>query len=284
MPKQSEVIYHTPRQPRQLRLDTTTQCNAHCLACHRFLTERKGEMPRELIEQILKDISGWQKPLEEIVPVNYGEFFLRKDWYEILRMIATKLPNTEITLATNGSLVDEEVITKLCEIPNFRVINFSVNAYYDETYEQFMGLKADVIPQIRKAISIFRVLRPDIRRKASMIFDPQYMTDLDRDYFEWYWKEWAEVWIIAAASAGRPDKTPTNPVILPCRSIFSDIVVGYDGKISSCCFDANFSLDLGYYKNNLFGSWHSPELEELRKLHNERQREKIPLCSCCTFA
>ena len=281
MPSLSELTYRTPGQPRQLRLDTTTACNAHCLSCHRFLTRRKGEMPLELIEQLINDVSKWREHLEEIVPVNYGEFFLRKDWYEIMRLIAQKLPTTEITLATNGALVDEEVVKKLCQIPNFRVINFSVNAFYDETYEKFMGLKADVIPKMRKAVSMFRVLRSDIRLKVSFIFDPEYQTDLERDYFEWYWKGWAETWVIAAASAGR-GKKPVSPVTLPCRSIFSDIVVGYDGKISSCCFDADFSIPLGKYNGNLLENWHSPELTELRRKHNERQREG--LCKICTFA
>ena len=135
---------------------------------------------------------------------------------------------------------------------------------------------------MRKAVAMFRVLRPDIRLKVSMIFDPQYMTDLERDYFEWYWKGGAEVWICAAASAGRLDKKPVHPVTLPCRSIFSDIVVGYDGKINSCCFDAGFNLDLGHYNGSLLDNWHSLELTELRRKHNEREREG--LCGVCTFA
>jgi len=250
-------------------------------------------MPSELIEQILNDVSRWHKPLEEIVPVNYGEFFLRKDWFDIMRLISRKLPNTEITLATNGALVGQETVMKLCQIPQVRVINFSVDAYYDETYERFSGLPKETIPKIRQAMAQIKILRPDIRLKVSMVFDPVYQTDLERDLFEWYWQgavTWnpmlrkPDVWVIAAASAGRPDKKPVHPVALPCRSIFDAIVIGYDGKISSCCFDAGFVIDLGYYKGNLLGSWHGPELTELRKTHNEHRRGEIELCRKCTFA
>lgn len=284
MPSINEIKYPTPSQPRQIRFDSTTRCNAHCLSCHRFLSERKGEMPTSLIEQILLDAASFPQPLDEIVPVNYGEFFLRQDWFEILVKIAQILPYTKITLATNGALVNEGVVQKLCKIPNFSVINFSVNAYYDETYENFMGLKPDTIIKIRKAIALFRILRPDIRLKVSMVFDPVYQTDLERDYFEWYWKGWAETWVIAAASANRPDKKPIKPVLLPCRSIFSDFVVGYDGKLSTCCFDPNMNLDLGFYSGKLLSDWHNDKITELRKLHNEHRRTEVELCRGCTFA
>jgi len=249
-------------------------------------------MPFDLIKQVINDVARWEKPLDEIVPVNYGEFFLRKDWFDILTLIAQKLPATEITLATNGALVSESVVFKLCSIPNFRVINFSVNGYFAETYEKFMGLKADTIKGIRKAIAQFKVLRPDIRLKASMVFDPMYQSDLERDFFEQYWAgavSWnpmlnkPDVWAIAAASCGRG--TPIKiPRVLPCRSIFSDFVIGYDGKLSSCCFDAGMVLDLGNYSGDTRKDWDNGKLTDLRRLHNENRREEIPLCRDCSFA
>src|SRR3972149_11679590 len=113
MPSVKEVKYEASRQPRQIRLDTTTRCNAKCLSCHRHISKRKGEMPFDMIIDIVNDVAKWQKPLEEIVPVNYGEFFMRKDWYEILQLITNKLPATTITLATNGYYCNEEVVAKL---------------------------------------------------------------------------------------------------------------------------------------------------------------------------
>ena len=284
MPKYSDITYPTLPQPRQVRLDSTTKCQAHCLSCHRFLTKRKGEMPIELIKQILDDVSKWHPPLREVVPVNYGELFLREDWYSILYMIAQKLPFTQIVIPTNGSFMTEEVIKLLCSIPTLKLINFSINAYFDETYEKFMGLKAENIPKIRKAVAYFKILRPDILLWASMVFSPLYQTDLERDMFINYWYGVALPQILAPSSAGRPDMKPCYPVKLPCRSIFEDMVIGYDGKISSCCFDADFSLDLGYLENGIMASWHNPELTELRRKHNEQRREEIGLCASCTSA
>ena len=283
MPKQTEVFYSTPNQPRQVRLDTVgNACNAFCLSCHRFLSSRKGDMSISMIAQILEDISQWNTPLTEIVPVNYGELFMRKDWYLILTMLANKLPRTGIVLPTNGALLDADKVSQLCRIPTLRIINFSINAFFDETYEEFMGLKAENIRKIEVLIKQLKAERPDIVIWASMVFDPQYCSDLQRDAFINHWRQFAFPQIIPAASAGRGTQIKILRTI-PCRSIFSDFVIGYDGKLSSCCFDANMHLDLGYFTNNIKGDWRNPKLENLRKLHNQHRRQEIPLCKDCTY-
>mgnify|MGYP001576589479 FL=1 len=198
-------------------------------------------------------------------------------------MISQKLPRTRIVLPTNGSLVDEQATKKLCEILTLRIINFSVNAYFDETYKAFMGLPPETKDRIYKAIQTIKVLRPDILIRVSIVFDPMYQTDLERDLFYLYWKKVAEVWVLPAASAGRPEKQPCNPVIVPCGSLFSDIVIGFDGKLSSCCFDSGFRLDCGVYTGDLKADWNNKQLQELRAIHNAHKRDTIPLCRSCTF-
>jgi len=281
MPSINEVGYRTPSQPRQVRLDTTTRCNARCLSCHRHLSKRKGEMPTELIDQILNDISGWSTPLGEIVPGNFGELFLREDWAWILKMIASRLPQTPITLATNGTLLDEDGVKLLCEIPTIKVINFSINAYFDETYSTFTGLNPANIPLIRTKMATIKALRSDIILWASMVFDPINQTLIERDNFVAYWGDIAWPKVNLVVSAGRGEVTPVK---LPCRSLFSDIVIGYDGKLSSCCFDPSFSLGLGYYSGDLLKDWQNPKLKKLRRIHNEYKREEINLCKQCTFS
>ena len=278
-----DIGYSTSLQPRQMRLDSITKCNAKCLSCHRFKSERQGEMSSELLNEILDDVSKWQRPLTEIIPVNYGEFFLREDWYDNLVKINTKLPATQIVIPTNGTQFNDETIDKICRIPSVRIINFSVNAYFAETYKNFTGLPPENIDKIRRAVARLRILRPDITLWASMVFNPQYQTDLERDLFINYWAGWAVPQILPAASANRNGKL-VHPVKLPCRSIFSDFVIGYDGKLSSCCFDSNFSIDLNYYSGDILKDWHNSELENLRKLHNTGRRTEVDLCEHCTFA
>ncbi len=173
-------------QPQQIRLDTTTACNAKCDSCHRFTTDRKGTMPVELYTEIINDISRWEEPLFELIPVNYGEFFLYEHWFDLLNLIKEKLPRTRVAIPTNGSLIDEETIKKLITIPNIWVINFSINGFFKETYESFMGLPAENMDRIHRTVMRLKTLRPDITIRQSMVFDPRYSTDLERDVFEDY--------------------------------------------------------------------------------------------------
>ena len=282
MPSESNITHNLSPQPRQLRFDTTTQCNAHCASCHRFLSNRIGEMPPDMIIKILKDVARWDEPLKEIIPVNYGEFFLRQDWLWILQMIERYLPRTKIVLPTNGSLLDDKKIDELCQIQTIDIINFSINAYFDETYEAFMQLPASTMDKIRHTMERIRVLRADITLWSSIVFDPSYHTDAEREFFFGYWKDISYPQILTATSANRGLKLLRSPLI-PCRSLFSDIVIGFDGKLSSCCFDSSFSLDLGEYSGDLLKDWHNPKLEAFRQLHNEHRRGEIELCRNCSF-
>jgi len=282
--RQTQVKYEIPSQPRQVRFDSTTKCNAMCYSCHRFFSKRKGEMPLELITDLLNDISNWKKPLEEIVPVNYGEFFQRKDWFEILDATASSLPHTQIVIPTNGILLTPEKIEYLVKIPTIKIINFSLNAFFDETYEAFTGISSTELHKIESKMKQIKMERPDIDIRISMVFDPEYQTDYEKDMFLNYWSKWGSVWFLSASSAGRKQKHPYTPVILPCRSIFSDFVIGYDGKLSSCCFDSGFTLDLNFYSGDLLKDWTNEKLTKLRRIHNDHQREQIILCRECTFA
>ncbi len=284
--KYSDIKYDTPSQPHQLRLDTTTRCNAKCLSCHRFNTDRpQGDMGTDLFLEILEDVARWKEPLAEIVPVNYGELLMRKDWAWLLQMISERLPSTRIVLPTNGALFNDDVVETLCKVKTLKTVNFSVNACFDETLWEFAMLRPDLFLRVQLALNHIRALRKDIHKRVSMVFDPMYSTDLERDVFGRFWKHKAdEVAIIPAASAGRSDKKPAIITTIPCRSIFSDIVVGYDRKISSCCFQAGFDMDLGEYRGNLLENWHSPELTELRRMHNEGRRAENEICRGCTFA
>ena len=63
-----------------------------------------------------------------------------------------------------------------------------------------------------------------------------------------------------------------------------DLVIGYDYKLSSCCFDAGFVLDIGEYKGDVLKAWTNGKLNNLRRTHNAGDRQQYPLCAACSFA
>jgi len=282
------VKYNLAEYPRQIRLDTINRCNAKCLPCHLNFQKRPlGKMGMKLLTKILNEVKAWDKPPEEIVPVNFGELFLLKNWYEILKLIEEKLPQTRIALPTNGSLLNNDTVRKLASISTLKWVNFSVNAFFKETYEAFTGLKAGTIDRVKEAIVMLRSMRPDITTCASMIFDTNFQTEMERDLFIQFWSPLASVVSInPAAYCNSPLETPLIPPKTACRSIFDGLTVLYDGKVvTNCCFDASGVLGIGNAtKQPLLEIWRGEKLKELCELHNSGRRGEIELCSRCSFA
>jgi radical SAM protein with 4Fe4S-binding SPASM domain len=244
-------------------------------------------MSIKLIEKILEELSGWEKPLREICPANFGEFLLLENWFEILKLIEEKLPKTRIAFATNGYFLGEDAVHKLVSVKTLGWLNFSVNAYFRETYEQIMGLSAETIAKVKQAAKLIRELRPDIKTCASIVFDTAHVTEAEKQIFVAFWKPLVSVVSVNPTnSCNIPFKKPLFTNKLPCRSIFTDLVVGYDGKIATCCYDANFELDLGYYGEDgtILEIWNGPKFTKLRQTHLEGRRTEIEICKNCTFA
>lgn len=279
------VKYETLPQTKSLHIDTWSYCNASCRFCrYNTLTRPKGKMDMKLLEHILDDAATWPQPLEEIVPIHYGEFFLNPEWYEILKLIERKLPQTAIVLPTNGSMLDPATVLKLTTIRTLRLLNISVNAYFAETYEQLMGLKADTILRIKEAVRYLKVLMSPITVWLSMVYDPSYQTEKEKDLFEQEWQPYGIV-KVHPTSFCRDYRKPAITSKIPCRSIFIDFVFLWDGRVAPCCWDSNGEIIVGdVTKQKILDVWHGEAMNTLRELHNQGRRDEIELCSLCSFS
>lgn len=277
--------YTVPAQPKQVRLEITNKCNAHCITCHRStMTRDLGNMSWELLDKCLNDIRQFPEPLFEVVPSNYGETFMAEQWKEKLQLIAKRLPNTRMVIPTNGTLLTDGYVGELCHIPTLKLVNLSINAFLPETYEFFHKLPAKNLETIKRAAIRIRELRPDITLWMSMVLDSQIQSPKEVDLFIEKWSVIGIPQINPAQYNNRPDRTPIVPVKLPCRSLFSDLVINYDGRATSCCFDSDCQLIIGDSTKSLLDIWHSKEFSELRNRHLQGKREMIPLCRSCTYA
>jgi len=242
-------------------------------------------MDTELLEHILGDAASWSEPLDSIVPIHYGEFFLNPDWYDVLKLIETKLPRTGIVLPTNGSMLDKATVEKLATIRTLVVVSFSVNAFFQETYRELMGLDPANILKIKQAISQLKSLRPTVNTWVSMVHSSLYQTEVERDWFAADWRRHTAQINIVTASYCHDYLTPLIKTNMPCRSIFADLVILSDGRVCSCCWDSDGTTIVGdVTKEKILDIWHGTEMNGLRELHNSGRRNEVALCSECTFS
>ena len=274
-------MYKSPN----LHLEMTAQCCANCVFCgYRYIKRKKGEMSRELISKILDESAGWEKPMNEIVPAHYGEFFLRKDWFEILKEIEEKLPNTSIAIPTNGYPLETDDAVKLAQISTLKYLSFSVYGFFDETYERLIGLPAENMEKIRRFIKVLKPLRNDLRIAVGTTNTPPFMTDYENHLFNEKWQDLAQTHSIMANKQINPELQKTFPYPISCFTIFGSMAILWDGKAVACCFDPNGELEVGdACKEKVLDIWNGEKMKELQRKHVEGLRDEIELCKSCTF-
>lgn len=287
-----KVTYNTPIVPRQVRLELTNFCPYQCVFCHRrHMTREVGYISTGLVEKVIEDIRAFPMPLAEVVPQGWGECFAHPEWFAILELLARKLPSTGIVIPTNGSYLSESVVDRLAQIRTLKVVNLSLNAFFPEVYSAIHGVSPQALERAPSLTQKLRRLRPDVRVWASMVYDSHLQSPLEKEMFEAYWNGLlgaGTAQVVWNQSTGLSAPEKLVPVNHPCRSLFSDMVVLYDGTVATgCCFDAQGHPELvvGHVnRGHLLDHWHSKRYAEIRQLHNQGQRGCLTLCRNCSFA
>lgn len=251
------------------------------------MTREKGHMTTWLFEKCIQDIKAFPEPPKEVVPSNYGETVTYPGWYEALLYLERQLPQVGIVFPTNGTLLGNGNVEKLAKVKTLRLVNISVNALTPETYEAFHGLPKSNLVGIEQAVIKIRALRPDVTLWLSMAQDPTYQSPREVDLFREFWSKYGLVQVNPCQYSNRPGRVPNPPVKHPCRSLWSDLVILWDGRATSCCFTADAQPELlvgDATRQSLMDIWHSKRFNELRRLHGAGRRAELDTCLGCTFA
>lgn len=246
-PSVKSVTQQVREYPRQIRVENCSFCSSACSFCHahggnnplsptaKLTTPRTQFMPWKLYEKLILEIATWPVFLEELVPQNFGEWFLSPNWYDQGLLAERFLPSAKLTVVTTGYSMTPATVDKLCSLGNWKYINFSVNAFFKETYERIHHRSARAVPKVREAIERIKQQRPDVEQHVSMVYDSQFVSELERDLFQSYWAPIVPVSISYASYANNPLRKPQWPVDLPCRSIFDGLTVFTTGDVATTC-------------------------------------------------
>ena len=116
-------------------IEITNRCNLRCPHCASASgVQREDELSRVELQEIfahLKRLGCWK------VTILGGEFLLRKDWFEIASDV--KATGMELTLITNGLLVDDAVRKQFLELEP-QTVGVSLDGATPETYRRQRGV------------------------------------------------------------------------------------------------------------------------------------------------
>ena len=136
--------------PINFMYETTYRCNLKCIHCYNaptkdgmpeLSTEEAGDALQQLAEAGCIQIS-----------LSGGEFFMRGDWYMLLKKIRSL--NFAINILTNGLLLDDDAIEKVAEIRPWQV-SFSIYGATGETHDAVTGARGS----LEKTLRAVRIVR-----------------------------------------------------------------------------------------------------------------------------
>lgn len=120
--------------PLELSIGTTSFCNLNCIQCPRVENE-ENLMPKDIRLDLdyYKGLEPLLRRAKEVSLYGLGEPLIDKDYFEKVKYVTSF--GAEVSLSTNGTLMDEEKCHKLID-SGIRAIGISLDASSPEVYRQ----------------------------------------------------------------------------------------------------------------------------------------------------
>lgn len=169
-----DVNYSRKKYPVMMELELDNICNLECIMCNGELSSsiRKNREKREprkspYGEKFIEEIKEFIPHLKEI-RFNGGEPFLHPLAYKLWELIIKNNPKTKIVIATNGTILNENV-KKILKKGIFH-INFSIDSLQKKVYEQ-IRINAD-FDEVIKNLNYFHNYCKEKKSSLSILVNP----------------------------------------------------------------------------------------------------------------
>jgi MoaA/NifB/PqqE/SkfB family radical SAM enzyme len=272
-------------KPFCVRIENTNICNAHCVMCPRDKMKRgQGVMNMEtyskIIEQCLElgvnyiNLHKYGEPLvDNLLPQRVAE--------------AKRRGIKRITTNTNASLLTPEMSQKLIE-SGLDELFVSIDAINSHTYEKVrLGLNYErVVDNLLKFIEIKNNLKAKTKLIVSFVQSPENIKEV-KGFID-FWKAKADHVSISYAHdwvGAKNNLIVRKRLDWPCRLLFSDLTIAWNGDYLLCCADYDAQAALGNIKDFSLGVFwkNNDKLRLYREKHLNHQAKDLLLCKDCTM-
>jgi radical SAM protein with 4Fe4S-binding SPASM domain len=280
-----------------ISIETILTCNARCVMCVHGEQPMIGTMDEELFRKIVDQAAAMGA--KAVGLSIYGEPFADKNFVERVAYVRAK--GLSYSLFSNGSLLREDRIKRMLDLGGFESINFSVNGFSKEIYENVMP------PLNREKVygKINDFLKQCLAHPGKKPFVRISCVGLDenraeqKDYLD-YWQSRPGVdhvliadqgdWLGELSYGQSQDQNAATrgggvkeAWLSPCQSLWSSLYVYYDGRVSPCCEDAAArNLIIGDCREEALADiWRGHAISALRAQHRNNQRGGHATCGKC---
>lgn len=274
--------------PRRVTLELTNRCNLRCVFCpRRYMESERGDMDLAVAKRLIDEMAD-HRPVQ-LVPFFRGESLLNRNWREILAYAKHKEVGP-IQFTTNATLLTPGAAGAILDL-ELDFISFSMDT-----------VDADLYNSTRKGSdyqkclgNVLAFLEEKERRKSPTVVQVSAVeTEAHRplmEEFVEFWKPLADrvrVYVEHSAdgSPGSIDEPlPEFEERLPCRKLFTDMVIYWNGEAAVCNHDWTRLVN-GARIGNTAGEgiaavWSSVAYKEIRRRHLEGATGGLDPCEGC---
>lgn len=214
-----------------------------------------------------------------------GEPLLHPHILTILSRVKKNQPHF-VTLITNGHFLTDEITDAILSNHIDSVI-FSIGASSRSFYEKVRGNGYDlVMDNIRRFLEKREASQSATDVTVQIVNLPEFPGMKDEiGRFKNLWKgKPVTVMVFDELNWGVFDTGKVKLERYACPSLWRNVFVHWDGKVSPCCMDWNQSLSLGdFYEYTLSGIWSGDLIKSFRQAHLNKQFASLPLCEKCNY-
>ncbi len=270
--------------PLYILVEPVSSCNLKCNVCFQsdksfIKKEFMGKMDFQLYKKVVDEAV--KNGTKAITFGSRGEPTIHPEIIEFIDYAKDKF--LEFKLITNATKLNEKLINKIFE-SNIDIVSFSIDSEDKVIYEKIRKFaKFDqVLANVKKYCEIkkkYKNCKTITRVSGLKVYEEQ-----SEDNFHKFWGQYADEVVFKKVSE-RWD-TYNNKIdedlLTPCRSIWERMYVWFDGKVNPCDADYKSYLSYGNVKDQTIKDiWNSESYNNLKKLHLEKQRNKITPCDRC---
>lgn len=289
MPRVIGTLDKFTEVPPSLQIEPTNHCNLNCICCPALVSSReKGYMDFDLFRRIIDDAS--QIGVKRVHLYLHGEPMLHPQIVDMIRYVKSKAIGFHLT--TNGTPFNRQKIEAiLCSgVNSADHIIFSILGYSKKVHGKIMkGVDHD---KVLKNIDDFLELRKKHGINGPVIetiFYAMPENEQEKDQFVKHWRRKVDhartIGRISEQFSGfKRQECNVAPRKRTCTNLWERMVIFWNGDVTRCIADVDGNYLLGSLDGQSIKEvWNSEPLWSIKKIHKEKQFQKVPLCFRCDW-
>lgn len=267
--------------PNALQIETIAACNASCGFCP--YTARKQmtvkSMPLEHIQRLVDEAATFPS-LGQFIPFLTNEPFADARMPEIIALGNQKLPSSQVTIFTNGSLFHERTVARLAD-NNCRIDQMFFSLHHSTAAEYEAELKIDFEKTLT---SIRRAIDAQVANKFTLLRVGNYDEAANARFQAFCGNLFPGIPVMIAYRYNwKGDVDPLRPYESTLDHICprqTSMCILADGRVALCCMDQDGDHSLGDTRTHSMREiYNSPQAVRYR---TRTKRENAP-CSTCNM-